>query len=58
VQLGWFGRRYVAGSGVVPAVGGYECYSSAYQDFGATKFNIATQDYAGFVQDNWKVLRG
>jgi len=48
------GVGYVAGSGVAPAVGGYECYSSAYQDFGATKFNLATQDYAGFVQDNWK----
>jgi hypothetical protein len=48
------GVGFVAGSGVVPAVGGYECYSSAFQDFGATKFNIATQDYAGFVQDNWK----
>lgn len=46
-----------AGTGVGgSATGGTTgCYSYAYQDFGATKFSAATFDYAGFVQDNWKV---
>jgi len=34
--------------------GTYDCYSSAFQDFGAAAFDIATTDYAGFIQDNWK----
>jgi hypothetical protein len=40
-----------AGSGV----GTSDCYTSFTQDFGATAFSVATMDYAGFVQDNWKV---
>ncbi len=42
------------GAGVGIAGGSYDCYSSAYQDFGATEYSIATVDYAGFIQDNWK----
>jgi hypothetical protein len=37
-------------------VGTYNCYSSAYQDFGATQYTINTMDYAGFIQDNWKIM--
>jgi len=45
----------VSSAGVLTnGVGTYGCYSSAYQDFGATEYSIATVDYAGFVQDNWK----
>jgi hypothetical protein len=40
-----------AGTGV----GTTDCYNYAYQDFGATSFSIATTDYSGFVQDNWKI---
>lgn len=40
-----------AGSGV----GTSDCYTSFTQDFGATEFSVATMDYAGFIQDNWKV---
>jgi hypothetical protein len=36
-------------------VGTTDCYSSVTQDYGATEFAMATMDYAGFVQDNWKV---
>jgi Carboxypeptidase regulatory-like domain len=36
-------------------VGTFGCYSSAFQDFGATGYAIATMDYAGFIQDNWRV---
>jgi hypothetical protein len=36
-------------------VGTFGCYSSAFQDFGATGDSLATTDYAGFIQDNWKV---
>ena len=46
------------GSGVGTAAtnnGFYPCYSSVFQDYGATSFAMATMDYAGFVQDNWKV---
>jgi hypothetical protein len=43
------------GSGVAVAGSAAQCYSYAYQDFGATTFEAATMDYAGFVQDNWKV---
>jgi TonB dependent receptor len=45
----------MGGRGETGGVGTYHCYSSAYQDFGATTYQIATMDYAGFVQDNWKV---
>jgi hypothetical protein len=44
-----------AGTSTTSGVGTYHCYSSSYQDFGATTYQIATTDYAGFVQDNWKV---
>ena len=45
-----------SGSGVGTATAGfYGCYSSATQDFGANAYEIATMDYAGFIQDNWKV---
>jgi hypothetical protein len=43
-----------AGTSTVSGVGTYNCYSSAYQDFGATTYQLATMDYAGFIQDNWK----
>jgi Carboxypeptidase regulatory-like domain/TonB-dependent Receptor Plug Domain len=35
-------------------VGDYECYNSVTQDVGASTYAIATTDYAGFIQDNWK----
>ncbi len=44
-----------AGTASASGVGTYQCYSSATQDFGASYYNIATMDYAGFVQDNWKM---
>ena len=52
-----------AGVGVAPyttstvndTAGSYGCYSTISQDFGATGYEIATVDVAGFVQDNWKV---
>ena len=44
-----------AGTATTSGVGTYGCFSSATQDFGATAYSIATMDYAGFVQDNWKV---
>jgi hypothetical protein len=40
---------------VTSGVGTYDCYSYSYQDFGATQFEAATMDYAGFAQDNWKI---
>jgi hypothetical protein len=43
-----------AGTASTSGVGTYDCYSSAYQDVGADEYTIATMDYAGFVQDNWK----
>jgi len=43
-----------AASATSSGVGTYECYSSAFQDFGATTFEAASVDYAGFIQDNWK----
>jgi outer membrane receptor protein involved in Fe transport len=43
-----------AGTGVAIAGNATECYSYAFQDFGATEFSATTTDYAGFVQDNWK----
>jgi len=36
-------------------VGAFSCYSSAFQDFGATGDAITTTDYAAFIQDNWKI---
>lgn len=44
-----------AGSATASGVGTYGCYSSMFQYFGATQFSMATMDYAGFIQDNWKV---
>ncbi|HZL27553.1 MAG TPA: TonB-dependent receptor [Acidobacteriaceae bacterium] len=44
-----------AGTATTSGVGTTDCYSSAFQDFGATQYAIATTDYAGFLQDNWKV---
>jgi hypothetical protein len=44
-----------AGTGTAVTGNAYDCYSYAYQDFGAYVFEAATTDYAGFVQDNWKV---
>ena len=44
-----------AGSASASGVGTFGCYSSMFQDYGATQFSMATMDYAGFVQDNWKV---
>jgi hypothetical protein len=40
---------------VTPGVGTFGCYSSMFQYFGATQFSMATMDYAGFIQDNWKI---
>lgn len=40
---------------ITSGVGKYGCYSSMFQDFGQNQFTMATMDYAGFVQDNWKV---
>jgi hypothetical protein len=44
-----------AGSATTSGVGTYGCYSSMFQYFGATQFAMQTMDYAGFIQDNWKV---
>jgi hypothetical protein len=46
-----------AGTGVAGSTtgGSVDCYSYSYQDFGATTFEAATTDYAGFAQDNWKI---
>ncbi len=50
------GSCNAAGSGVgTAAAGRYDCYSSMYQEFGPEGYAISTMDYAGFVQDNWKV---
>jgi hypothetical protein len=45
-----------AGTGVGVTGNSYDCYSYMYQDFGATTFEASTMDYAGFVQDNWKIM--
>jgi hypothetical protein len=45
-----------AASATASGVGTTGCYSSAFQDFGATTFEAASMDYAGFVQDNWKIM--
>jgi hypothetical protein len=54
---GGAGKCNTAGSGVAGSAtgGSTDCYSYAYQDFGATQFEAATMDYAGFIQDNWKI---
>ncbi len=44
-----------AATAITSAVGAYKCWSSFYQGFGNPVFEIATMDYGGFVQDNWKV---
>jgi hypothetical protein len=46
-----------SGSGVAGSTnrGSADCYSYSYQDFGATTFEAGTMDYAGFIQDNWKI---
>jgi hypothetical protein len=33
-----------------------ECYSGYEQGFGPLGFNFTTGDYAGFIQDEWKVM--
>jgi hypothetical protein len=46
-----------ATTGVVTSgVGTFGCYSSMFQYFGATQFAMSTMDYAGFIQDNWKII--
>ena len=35
--------------------GGIECYTGFAQGFGPLGFEFQTKDYAGFVQDEWKV---
>jgi hypothetical protein len=49
------GTCNAAGTGVGIRGASYGCYSTAFQDFGATEYAISTMDYAGFIQDNWKV---
>jgi outer membrane receptor protein involved in Fe transport len=49
------GKCNSAGTGAGVVGNSYDCYSYAYQDFGATAFVASTADYAGFIQDNWKV---
>jgi hypothetical protein len=44
-----------AGTASTSGVGTFGCYEFMTQEFGATTFQIATADYAGFIQDNWKV---
>ncbi len=45
-----------AGSGVGNAQQGfYPCYNSFSQGFGPAVFQLMTQDYGVFVQDDWKV---
>ncbi len=44
-----------AATATTSGIGTYDCYTSATQDFGQSTFAISTLDYAGFVQDNWKV---
>src|SRR6201999_2409396 len=36
-------------------VGTFQCYSSMFQYFGGSKFQMSTMDYGVFVQDNWKI---
>ena len=45
-----------SGSGTGSASAGYyPCYNSFYQGFGPSTFELTTQDYGVFVQDDWKV---
>jgi hypothetical protein len=44
-----------AGTATVSGVGAYDCYEYMSQDFGANQYTMATMDYSGFVQDNWKI---
>jgi hypothetical protein len=44
------------GTATASGVGTFGCYSTAFQDFGATGDSIVTTDYAGFIQDNWKAM--
>lgn len=39
----------------ISAAGTLGCYSNIAQGFGRSKFDMATNDYAFFVQDDWKV---
>jgi outer membrane receptor protein involved in Fe transport len=43
------------GTASASGVGTFGCYEFMTQDFGATTYQIVTTDYAGFIQDNWKV---
>jgi hypothetical protein len=44
------------GSGVGSASNGfYSCYNSYSQGFGPSVFQLSTQDYGVFVQDDWKL---
>ncbi|MDE1176743.1 MAG: carboxypeptidase regulatory-like domain-containing protein [Edaphobacter sp.] len=46
-----------ASTGSTPTIGGGSlgCYSNIAQGFGRSKFDLATNDYAFFVQDDWKL---
>lgn len=44
-----------AASSSASGVGTFQCYSSMFQYFGASKFQMSTMDYGAFVQDNWKI---
>lgn len=45
-----------SGSGVGSSTGGfYPCYSSFAQGFGNPIFELRTQDYGAFIQDNYKI---
>jgi outer membrane receptor protein involved in Fe transport len=41
----------------VTAVGLFPCYTQYTQSYGPTSFDLATLDYAFFLQDNWKITR-
>jgi hypothetical protein len=43
------------GTATTSGAGAYDCYTSVFQTYGRTGFSISTMDYAGFIQDNWKV---
>lgn len=45
-----------AGSAVNSATHTQECYTTYAQGFGPLGFEFQTGDYAGFVQDEWKVV--
>jgi len=52
-QTGWPGSITPFGY-PIPAVYGYSSYT---QGFGAPEWKFGTWDYAGFVQDDWRVAR-